>query len=104
MDDCEELASPEGKRCDFLLFVASESHKGHWVVPVELKSGTVKVDDLDGIRDQLQTGSDVAHDVLSQDAGDARPVRLRPILGHGHRLHAKVRRTLTKPDYKQGVV
>lgn len=99
MDGCDDLAPPGGKRCDFLLFVASGSHKGHWVVPIELKSGKVKREDLDRIWAQLQTGADVARRLLAEDTGDSR-VRLRPILGHGEILHPLVRRTLTKAHYK----
>lgn len=67
------------------------------MAPVELKSGTVKKDDLDGIRGQLQTGACVAARTVASD--DAPPARLRPILGHGKALPAWVGRLLTTRDY-----
>lgn len=97
VDGCDALASPDCKCCDFLLFVQSSSRRGHWVAPIELKGGTVKKDDLDGIRRQLQTGAGVAARLVVSD--DAPPVRLRPILGHGKALPALVGRLLTTDDY-----
>lgn len=98
MDHCDELASPDRKRCDFLLFVQSSSHKGHWVAPIELK-GHVGKDDLDGIRDQLQTGARVAEERLAGVGTGRDSVRLRPILGFS-RLHPFLLRYLTKAEYR----
>lgn len=94
MDGCHELASPTEKRCDFLLFAQVRSRKGHWTVPIELKAGTIKEEDLDGIREQLQTGADVASDLLPDDE-----VRMRPVLGHGG-LHQYLERKLTTLEYR----
>ena len=100
VDGCDELASQDLKRCDFLLFVQSSSSKGHWVVPIELKGGHVKKDDLEGIRDQLQTGAGVAETQLANVGSDNEQVRLRPILGFGKTLQSWVQRNLTKPEYR----
>jgi len=99
VDGCDELALPKDrKRCDFLLFVPSSSSKGHWVAPIELK-GHVKRDDLDGIRDQLQTGAEVAEVGLASVGTGHDRVRVRPILGFS-KLHPFVPRHLTKPEYR----
>lgn len=94
MDGCDDLVSPNRKRCDFLLFVQSRSRKGHWTVPIELKSGSIKEEDLTGIREQLQAGSDVAAQMLPDDQ-----VRMRPILGHGG-MHPHLERKLTSSEYR----
>jgi hypothetical protein len=100
VDGCDELASPDLKRCDFLLFVPSSSSRGHWVVPIELKGGHVKKDDLDGLRDQLQAGASVAEAQFANVGADTGQIRLRPILGFGKTLQSWVQRNLTKPEYR----
>ena len=94
VDGCDELVSPRGKRCDFLLFAQTTSRKGHWAVPIELKSGTVKEQDLYGIQGQLQAGADVAEKRLPGER-----VRLRPVLGHGG-MKPYLERQLTRPGYR----
>ena len=69
------------------------------MAPIELKGGLVKKEDLDGIRDQLQLGADVAQERLACVKTGTEQVRLRPILGFG-RLHSFVPRNLTKPEYQ----
>lgn len=98
VDGCDVLASPNEKRCDFLLFAASTSRHGHWVAPIELKSGPARVEALPDIRDQLQTGANVAADVLAQEPALDEPVRLRPVLGQGA-AHPRVARILTRGEY-----
>ncbi len=98
MDHCDELAPPHRRRCDFLLFVQSSSHKGHWVAPIELK-GHVRRNDLDGIRDQLQTGAHVAEERLARVGTGNNRVRLRPILGYTT-LQPWVRLNLTTAEYQ----
>lgn len=98
VDGCDELALPsDRKRCDFLLFVQSLSTKGHLVAPIELK-GHVKRDDLDGIRDQLQMGAEVAEERLARVGTGNERVRLRPILGFSA-LQPWVRLNLTLAEY-----
>lgn len=80
------MASPKRKRCDFLLFFESakstKRRPRRWTIPIELKSGTVKAGDLEGIREQIQCGADVARKLMST-VGDDDGARLRPVLGYG---------------------
>ena len=66
VDGCDALAPPSRKRCDFLLFFESarsaKRRPRRWAIPIELKSGTVKAGDLEGIREQIQCGADVARE------------------------------------------
>ena len=98
VDHCDELAPPDKRRCDFLLFCESRSGRRRWVVPIELKGGTVRLNDLDGIHGQLQTGACVAADLLPMER--SRLPRLRPVLGHGRPLPTWVGRMLTTPRYR----
>lgn len=98
VDHCDKLASPDKKRCDFLLFFESTGATRRWVAPIELKAGIVKKEDLDGIHDQLQTGANVAADLLPTD--ENRMPRLRPVLGHGKPLPTLVGRVLTTRPYR----
>ena len=85
MDGCDALAPPNRKRCDFLLFFetvrSTKRRPRRWAVPIELKSGTVKAVDLEGIREQVQCGADVAHKLMS--AVGCNGASLRPVLGCG---------------------
>ncbi len=90
---------PQKKRCDFLLFVHARGRKGHWTVPVELKSGTIKFDDLDDIREQLQAGADVAAKLLASEPVAGDPIRLRPILGYGD-MPLWLQQNLTRSEFK----
>ncbi|WP_419164647.1 hypothetical protein [Candidatus Palauibacter sp.] len=67
------------------------------MAPIELK-GHVSMHDLDGIRDQLQTGAEVAEERLASVGGGTVRVRLRPILGFS-RLHPFLSRYLTTAEY-----
>ena len=41
-----------------------------WTVPIELKNGTMKADDLEEIREQIQCGADVTRNLMSATGGD----------------------------------
>ena len=64
------------------------------MVPIELK-GHVKDEDLEGIRDQLRAGAEVAEKRLG--TGDDR-LRLRPVLGFSH-MEKWVQLKLTTSKY-----
>ena len=100
VDGCDALAPPDRKRCDFVLFFESAKSTEHrprrWASPIELKSGTVNTGDLEGIREQVQCGADVARKLMST-AGDG-GARLRPVLGYGV-MQRHVSLTLTR-DYR----
>ena len=101
MDGCDALAPPNRKRCDFLLFFESgrstQRRSRRWAVPIELKSGTVKAADLDGIREQVQCGADVARKLMSAAGGDG--ASLRPVLGYGS-MQPHISRMLTRSEYR----
>lgn len=77
--DCKDLGLPNKKRCDFL-FLGKENTK-IWVVPIELKSGTVK--DVKYVRKQLQGGTDLADNILSWKL----QFEFNPVLAHGRPIH-----------------
>ena len=101
VDSCDALAPPSRKRCDFLLFFESvrstQGRPRRWVVPIELKSGTVKAVDLEGIREQIQCGADVAHTLMSTIGGEG--ASLRPVLGYGS-MQRHVSLMLTRSEYR----
>ena len=101
MDGCDALAPPNRKRCDFLLFFESARSTRHrprrWAVPIELKSGTVKENDLEGIREQIQCGADVARNLMSASGGDG--ATLRPVLGCGS-MQRHLSLMLTHSEYR----
>ncbi|WP_419933724.1 hypothetical protein [Candidatus Palauibacter sp.] len=68
------------------------------MAPIELK-GHVRKDDLAGIRDQLQTGAQVAEGRLACVGTGNDRVRLRPILGYTT-LQPWVRLNLTRAEYR----
>jgi len=59
--DCKEI-SIKGSRCDYL-FVGEDQGRT-WVVPIELKSGGIKVPN---VRDQLQGGARFAQKLLVKE-------------------------------------
>ena len=75
--DCRKL-SVQGSRCDYLF--VSEHQGSAWVVPIELKSGTVRASE---VRDQLQGGARFAQTLLA--VGD--PFSFVPVLAHGKAIH-----------------
>ena len=101
MDGCDALAPPDLKRCDFLLFFESGMGKQRrprrWAIPIELKSGTVKAVDLEGIRKQVQCGADVARKLMSAAGGDG--ASLRPVLGYGS-MQPHISLMLTRSEYR----
>ena len=79
--DCAALPIQEDqKRCDYLFI--GEQDDTAWVAPIELKGGGFKVDD---VVEQLQGGSDAAHECLPPQT----PFRFVPVLAHGKRIHNK---------------
>lgn len=101
VDGCDALAPPNRKRCDFLLFFESgrsmQRRPRRWAVPIELKSGTVKAVDLEGIREQVQCGADVARNLMSVVGGDG--AVLRPVLGYGS-MQRHLSLMLTRSEYR----
>ena len=101
VDGCDALAPPDRKRCDFVLFFESARSTEHrprrWAVPIELKSGTVKTGDLEGIREQIQCGADVARKLMSAADGDG--ASLRPVLGYGS-MQPHLSLMLTRSEYR----
>ena len=101
MDGCDALAPSDRKRCDFVLFFESgkstQRRPRRWAVPIELKSGTVKVRDLDAIHEQIQCGADVARKLMSAVGGDG--ASLRPVLGYGS-MQRHVFLLLTRSEYR----
>jgi len=101
VDGCDALAPSDRKRCDFLLFFESrkstQRRARRWAVPIELKSGTVKEIDLEGIREQVQCGADVARDLMTAAGGDE--ASLHPVLGYGS-MQPHLLRTLTRSEYR----
>ena len=101
VDGCDALAPPNRKRCDFLLFFESTQHRPRrWAVPIELKSGTVKENDLEGIREQIQCGADVARNLMSASGGDG--ATLRPVLGCGS-MQRHLSLMLTQREYQVNI-
>lgn len=79
--DCATLRIPANrKRCDYL-FVGEEDRTA-WVVPIELKGGGFKADD---VAKQLQGGSRVADAWLPPGS----PFQFVPVLAHGKGVHNK---------------
>ena len=73
--DCAALQLPANRqRCDFLF--VGEKDSTAWVVPIELKGGGFKVND---VAKQLQGGSWIANAWLPQGC----LFRLVPVLAHG---------------------
>ena len=101
VDGCDALAPPDRKRCDFLLFFESgrstQRRPRRWAVPIELKRGTVKAVDLEGIREQVQCGADVARKLMSAAGGDG--ASLRPVLGCGS-MQRHLSLMLTQREYR----
>ena len=75
--DCKELTI-RGSRCDYLFVVEDQGHT--WVVPIELKSGGIKVPK---VREQLQGGAKFAQRLLVK--GDQ--FNFVPVLAHGKPIH-----------------
>ena len=72
--DCATLPIPANQKCcDYLLI--GEQDSTDWVVPIELKGGDFKVDD---VAEQLQGGSNVANAWLPLGS----PFRFVPVLAH----------------------
>lgn len=79
--DCAELPIPTNqRRCDYLF--VGEKDRSAWVVPIELKGGGFKADD---VAKQLQGGSRVADAWLPPGS----PFQFVPVLAHGKGVHNK---------------
>ena len=79
--DCDDLQIPGNqKRCDYL-FVGEENNTT-WVVPIELKSGGLKAQD---VVDQIQAGAGLADAWLPQEGS----FQFVPVLAHGKGIHSK---------------
>lgn len=77
--DCEALPIPPNqKRCDYL-FVGEESNTT-WVVPIELKSGGLKANE---VLEQLKEGISMADMLLPQRTS----FQFVPVLAHGKGIH-----------------
>lgn len=84
--DCSTLRIPASrKRCDYLF--VGEKDRSAWVVPIELKGGRFKADE---VVEQLQGGCDVADAWLPT----GKLFRLDPVLAHGKGVHERDFRTL----------
>lgn len=79
--DCATLRMPAiRKRCDYLF--VGEVDDTAWVVPIELKGGGFKADE---VVEQLQGGSHVADEQLPPKSS----FEFVPVLAHGKRVHRK---------------
>lgn len=76
--DCEELRIGDRKHCDYVLIGVESGHD--WVVPMELKGGRFKVQD---VVKQLDGGAAVVSDWIPTGCA----VDLVPVLVHGKGLH-----------------
>ena len=84
--DSDALALPVGrKKCDFLLICGNTVDS--WVVPIELKSGSLVVNPT---IDQLQGGANVADAALPPDCS----FRFAAVVAHGRHLRSRARRRL----------
>lgn len=94
--------SPRQKsRCDYILLskrrTASKSKQNLcWVVPIELKSGTLETEEAVKVVEQLQAGSEYIADKLPADIVADANVRFRPIAAHGGMLKRRVGNLLRK--------
>lgn len=86
--DCETLRIPANrKRCDYLFL--GEEDSTAWVVPIELKGGGFKADE---VVEQLQGGCHAACDWLPLESS----FRFVPVLAYGKRVHRKNFRDLRR--------
>ena len=77
--DCAALPIQEDrKRCDYLFI--GEQYRAAWVVPIELKGGGFKVDD---VAEQLQGGSNIADVWLPLGSS----FKFVPVLAHRRSVH-----------------
>ena len=87
--DFDRPGSPLGQRqirCDYL-FVADDTDKSGWVVPLELKSGMIKAST---VVKQLNAGARVAERFVPQQ----KSVNFRPVLASGGGIHKAERKVL----------
>ncbi len=85
--DCADLTILRGRtRCDYVFF-AAESGRLACIVPIELKSGSVR---LGKAVQQLQAGADIASSWIPSGPAPT----FVPVLVHGRRIHMRDRRAL----------
>ena len=87
--DCLALPIPEGQqRCDYV-FVGEEDDTT-WVVPIELKSGTIS--SVNGVLRQLEGGAMTADAWLPEDS----EFEFLPVVAHGKSIRLRTRERLRR--------
>ena len=83
--------SPSQRRCDYL-FVANGDGNEDWIVPIELKKGSLEAGQA--LR-QLRAGAAISEQIVASPTR----IKFRPIAAYG-RIHKAQRTKLKSPQYK----
>ena len=82
MDHCRSPAGRNAKRCDYLFIGENDGTARLWVVPLELKSGGIR---LGRVLPQLQAGARVAERIVPGSSS----IRFVPVAAHDGKLNRK---------------